>query len=220
MPPMFALDPEELANDSGKKILVSIVVTVVTATLSFVIGRDWGRYKARREWDSKEFLGRVIVSLNSFDAGTLKIRTVLERSIEEVFLNAVAIEKVLTAAKRCTPTQPILPIPPADRWYILNYALNAVAEHFAAGQLRLDAGLPVTKLRYAMFLTCEVLGDERIRKVRAMLVKEEHLLAFPYPDSLPKFESPLHANRIDTLRAAVSLYARERDNFLVLEACV
>ena len=71
-----------------------------------------------------------------------------------------------------------------------------------------------------MFLTCEVLGDERIRKVRAMLVKEEHLLAFPYPDTVPAFESPLHANRIDTLRAAVSLYARERDNFLVLEACV
>ena len=219
MPP-FAFDPEQIAHDSGQKILISAIVTVVTASLTFVIGRYWGRYKARREWHSKEFLGRVIVSLNIFDAGTLKIRTVLERSIEEVFLNAVAIEMVMTAAKQCTPTQPILPIAKADRWYILNYVLNAVAEHFAAGQLRLDAGLPVTKLRYAMFLTCEVLGDERIRKVRAMLVKEEHLLAFPYTDTLPAFESPWHANRIDTLRAAAGLYARERDNFLVLEACV
>ncbi len=217
---LAALDPSEIANDSGKRIVVSVIVTVVTAALSFVVGRYWGRYKARREWRSKEFLSRVIVSLNIFDGGTLKIRTVLERSIEEVFLNAVAIEKVLAAARTCTETQPVLPIAKADRWYLLNYALNAVAEHFAAGQIRLDAGLPVTKLRYALFLTCEVVGEERLRKTRVMLVREDVLRAFPYADTMPTLENPWHATRIDTLRKAATLLVAEPDNFLMMEVCV
>ena len=78
----------------------------------------------------------------------------------------------------------------------------------------------MTKVRYALFLTCEQVGPERIRKVRAMLVKEEHLVSFPYPDSLPKLENPWHDFRVQTLRTAAALYAREPDNFLVLEVCV
>ncbi len=217
---LFAQDAiADLASESGKRIAISLVVTVVTAAVTFVLGRYWGQYKARREWKAKEFLDRVIVSLNIFDEGRLKIRTVIERSLDEVFLNRVAIDKVLAAAKQCTVEVPILPIPPADRWYLLNYALNAVAEQFVAGLLRLDAGLPVTKLKYAVFLTCEVVGPERIRKVRVMMVREEHLRAFPYPDAMPDLENPWHADRIRTLRAAAALYAREPDHFLILEAC-
>ncbi len=210
----------DIANDSGKKILVSVIVAVVTGVFSFFVGRYWGWYKAHREWKSKEFLNRVIVSLNIFDAGVLKIRTVMERSLEEVFLNQVAIEKVLAAAKKCTPAQPMLPIPKEDRWYLLNFALNAVAEHFAAGQIKLDAGQPVIKVRYALFLTCEVVGDERIRKVRAMLIKQDHLINFPYPDTFPVLENPWHGVRIETLRIAAATYAKEPDEFLTLEVCV
>lgn len=217
MPP-FA-QAADLASESGKRIAISLAVTVITAAITFVLGRYWGRYKAEREWRSQEFLDRVIVSLNIFDGGTLKIRTVLERSLDEVFLNRVAVDKVLAAAKQCTVDMPILPVPPADRWYLLNYALNAVAEQFVAGLLRLDAGLPVTKLKYAVFLTCEVVGPERIRKVRVMMVREQHLLAFPYPESLPELENAWHADRIRTLRTAAALYSREPDHFLILEAC-
>ena len=210
----------DIANDSGKKILVSVIVAVVSGVFSFFIGRYWGWYKAHREWHSKEFMTRVTVSLNIFDAGILKIRTVMERSLEEVFLNQVAIDKVLSAAKKCTPDQPMLPIPKEDRWYLLNFALNAVAEHFAAGQIKLDAGQPVVKVRYALFLTCEVVGDERIRKVRAMLIKQDHLMNFPYPDTLPILENPWHVDRIKTLRIAAATFAREPDDFLTLEVCV
>src|SRR5687768_6038994 len=200
-PPLAdALD--DIATDSGKKIAVTIVVAAVTSVASFVVGRYWGRYRAYREWHRKEFLGRVIVSLNIFADGFLKIRTVMERSLEEVFLNQVAIDKVTAAAWRCTPESPILPIARDDRWYLLNFVLNAVAEHFAAGQIRQDAGEKVTVVRYALFLTAELVGDERIRKVRAMLVRQEHLTNFPYPDSLPKLENAWHEDRIKTLRKA------------------
>jgi len=165
-------------------------------------------------------MNRVIVSLNLFDDGYLKIRTILERNLDEVFLNQIAIRKVLSAAAACTPTQPILPIPREDRWYLLNFALNAVAEPFSTGLVKLDAGLQPLKVQYLLFLTCEVVGDERIRKVRVMLVKRETLREFPYADSLPKFENPWHEERIKTLRAAAALYATEPDHFLMLEVCI
>ena len=218
---LFAADDVEgFLSDSGKKIAVTIVVSVLTSLAAFVFGRYYGRWKAHREWESKEFLNRVIISLNILHDGTLKIRTVLERSIEEVFLNPIAIEKIQAAVKLCTPDNPILPIPKADRWYLLNFVLNAVAEHFVAGQLKLDAGRPVTTLRYALFLTCEVVGDERIRKVRAMLVRRDVLDDFPYFDSMPKLENPWHEDRIKTLRRASALLKSEPDNFLMLETCV
>ncbi len=210
----------DIATDSGKKLLTAVLVALVSGVASFLIGRYWGRYQAGRQWRKKEFLDRVIVSLNLFADGGLKIRTVLERSLDEVFLNRVAVDKVLAAARQCTADTPLLPIPKADRWYILNFVLNAVAEPFALGHIRRDAGQPVTVVRYALFLTAELVGDERIRKVRAMLVKADHLREFPYPDALPTLENPWHATRVATLRAAAKVYATDPDQFLTLEVCV
>ena len=61
----------ETLEKSGATILVAVLTTV----LSFTLGRWWGRWRARRQWQAKEFLGRIIVSLNSFQNDTLKIRT-------------------------------------------------------------------------------------------------------------------------------------------------
>jgi hypothetical protein len=210
----------QIGNDVTHRIIVTVVVAALTSTATFFAGRWWGRYKASRQWHRKEFLDRIIVSLNLFADGFLKIRTVLERSLDHVFLNPVAVEKVWTAAKATTADNPIMPVPKADRWYLLNFVLNAVAEFFADGQVRQDAGLPVTKVKYALFLTCELVGDERIRKVRAMLVRQELLENFPYADSMPKLENPWHDVRVVTLRKAAELYKKEPDNFLTLEVCV
>ncbi len=211
---------EDAGADVARRVAITIVVAAVTSTATFFAGRWWGRYKAGRQWHRKEFMDRVIVSLNLFADDTLRIRTVMERSLDEVFLNAVAVEKVLAAAKATTVHNPVLPIPKDDRWYLLNFVLNAVAEHFVAGHIRRDAGQPVAVVRYALFLTCELVGDERIRKVRAMLVRADVLAAFPYLDSLPTLENPWHADRIKTLRVAAALYPKEPDYFLTLEACV
>ncbi len=219
---LFGVDvnPDEVVNETTKRVLVTILVAAVTSTATFFAGRWWGRYKANRQWHAKDFLDRVIISLNIFADGYLKIRTVMERSLDEVFLNRLAVEKVNAAARATTVDNPIMPIAKDDRWFLLNFVLNAVAEHFVAGQIRLDAGQPVTKVRYALFLTCELVGEERIRKVRAMLVRADLLETFPYPDTLPKLENAWHDNRVVTLRKAADLYKREPDHFLTLEVCV
>jgi hypothetical protein len=219
---LFGVDliPDELVSKTAERVIITVLVAAVTSTATFFAGRWYGRYVAGQQWHKKEFLDRIIISLNIFADGYLKIRTVMERSLDEVFLNRLAVEKVNAAARATTVDNPIMPIAKDDRWFLLNFVLNAVAEHFVDGQIRLDAGQPVTKVRYALFLTCELVGEERIRKVRAMLVRRDVLENFPYPDTLPKLENAWHDNRVVTLRKAADLYKREPDHFLTLEVCV
>lgn len=212
--------PSDVSGDVVKRTIITVLVAAITSTATFFAGRWWGRYKASRQWHAKEFLDRVIVSLNIFADGYLKIRTVLERSVEEVFLNRLAIDKVEAACRKTTLENPIMPIEQKDRWFLLNFVLNAVAEHFVSGNIRQDAGQPVNVVKYALFLTCELVGEERIRKIRAMLVRVDVLENFPYEDSMPKLENPWHADRIKTLRVAAALYKKEPDHFLTLEVCV
>src|SRR5206468_221027 len=141
-----------------------------TTALSFAVGRLVGRRRAAREWSEKRFLGRINISVNSIVDGCLKIRSLAERSLEEIFLNPVAVEKVRAAAGQTTLDNPLLPLARDDCWFLLNFVLSAFAERFGAGVLRYDAGQPVQVLHYRLFLTCEKMGDDRIHKVRALLL--------------------------------------------------
>ncbi|MBN9122300.1 MAG: hypothetical protein J0I06_24700 [Planctomycetes bacterium] len=217
---LFGLDPGQVQDEYTKRVVVTILVAASTSGVTFVATWWWARRRARRQWFAKEFLDRIIVSLNIFTDGHLKIRTVLERSLDEIFLNRLAVAKVWAAARATTVDNPVMPIAKEDRWFLLNFVLNAVAEQFVMGHVRRDAGQPVTVVTYALFLTCELVGDERIRKVRAMLIRRDLLENFPYPDTMPTLENPWHADRIKTLRTAAELYKKEPDNFLALEVCV
>ena len=75
---------------------------IKVATAAGLMGAGWllGRWRARSEWRRKEFLSRLNVSLNIVRDGKLHIRTLLEKSCEEVFLNSVAAERVMAAARR------------------------------------------------------------------------------------------------------------------------
>jgi hypothetical protein len=212
----FLADPEVL-----NRILSGIAVFVCTTALSFFAGRWWGRYRAYQQWQKKHFLGRITVSLNSFADGWLKIRTVFERSLEEVFLNPVAVEKVRAASLRTTPNNPLLPIEPKDRWFMLNFVLNSVAERFNDGLVRYDAGENLRPVTYLLFLTCEVVGEDRLRKVRAMMLRKD-LLEGLVDREMPtlKLEQVWHADRITTLRRAAEIYRNEPDNFLPIEIYV
>ena len=78
-------------NDSLQKALASLAVLAATTVGSFVLGRWWGKRRARRQWERKSFLDRLNVSLNQFNDGKLQIRTLMERSLEQVFQNATTV---------------------------------------------------------------------------------------------------------------------------------
>jgi hypothetical protein len=202
------------------RVLSAIGIFFGTTVVSFAVGRWWGRHQAKKQWQNKLFLGRINISLNSISNGWLKIRTIFERSLEDVFLNPVAVEKVRWASQRTTTDNPVLPIAKEDRWYLLNFVLNAVAERFSSGPVRYDAGEPLRPVTYLVFLTCEVLDADRIRKVRAMMLRKELLEDFPFVDAMPKLERDWHRDRIVTLRRAAEIYRSEPDHFLPIEIYV
>ena len=99
-------------------------------------GAGWflGQWRARRKWQKKEFLDRLNVSLNTIQDGRLLIRTVLEKSCQEIFLNDLAVAAVTDASQRTTEGDPTLPLPQDDYWYYLNSVLNEVGEQFSEGR--------------------------------------------------------------------------------------
>ncbi len=190
---------------------------LVTALIMMAVGWYFGRRKAAADWRRKEFYDRLNVSLNSMTSGTLQIRTVLEKSCQDVFLNVVASEKVVECAKLTTANDPILPLPKDDYWYYLNSVLNEVAEKFSEGTVRRDMGLPVQTERYAICLTNENAGDLRTRKVRAMLVQTR--LLDNLPAEQPKLESPHHITRWETLKQLARERKANPHKFLEVEIC-
>jgi hypothetical protein len=188
------------------------------AAVSLAVGWYLGRQRARAEWQRREFLHRLNISLNVLRDGTLRIRTIAELSCEAVFLNKLAVATIDGAARRTTPEDPLLPLPQADYWYYLNAVLNEVAERFAEGHLRKDIGLPVDTAHYLLCLTSERDGEMRTRKIRAMLIRRELLQNLP--QTAPQFESPTHAIRWRTLQQMAKAYLSEPYKFLEVELCV
>ena len=140
---LVGLDGDAISTEYTKRIIITVLVAATTSTATFVFTWWWAKRRAARQWYSKEFLDRIIVSLNIFADGSLKIRTVFERSLDEIVLNKLAVAKVWAAARATTVENPVMPIAKEDRWFLLNFVLNAVAEHFVEGHIRRDAGLPV-----------------------------------------------------------------------------
>lgn len=193
-------------------------IKFVTAAVFMGIGWFFGKRRARSQWQKKEFLDRLNVSLTTISEGTLRIRTIIEKSCREVFLNSVAADEINAAARKTTEADPILPLSKEDYWYYLNAVLNEVAEKFADGQIKRDLGLPVQMTRYLICLTCEKAGAVRTQKVRAMLVQKKLLESLP--SETPKFESPSHSTRWETLQFLAKTYRQEPHKFLELELCV
>src|SRR5262249_25380518 len=87
---LFGLNADEVSTDYPKGIVVTVLVAATTSAATFLFTWWWARRRAYRQWHAKEFLDRIIVSLNIFADGFLKIRTVMEKSLDEIFLNKVA----------------------------------------------------------------------------------------------------------------------------------
>lgn len=189
------------------------------ATLLF--GIWWGRRRAAAEWKNKEFLDRINISLNIVKDGRLMLRTLAETTLDVIFLNTVAVEKVRAAAKKTTEENALLPLAPEDSWHLLNAVLNEISERFAEGCLLQDVAsarpdlTPPVVTRYVICLTCEKAGDMRIRKVRTMLIRKDLLLDLP--KETPAFEHPSHITRWETLQTMAKRFKDEPHLFIEMD---
>lgn len=197
-------------RDRGLQWLVALAITSLGGLVAW--------WKARQRWRRREFLDRINVSLNLLVDGKLLIRTLLEKSCQDIFLNRVAVKEVLKASGHTTPTDPLLPLPQEDYWYYLNAVLNEVGEKFSAGQIRRDLGEPVRRGLYLVALTFECAGEMKTRKIRAMVIRKELLVDLPA--ETPQFNSPHHITRWNTLQQMKAAYAATPWKFIEMELCV
>lgn len=207
--------------DTGVGLLADHWTKVLSGLAVFYLGRVLGRRRAIADWSRREFLNRLMISLNSLQPTAdgkrkLAIRTLLEKNLPEVLLNVYAVERVLAAAAKTTETDPILPLPKEDRWLVLNSVLNEIAERFAVGTLARDLGVAVESQPYVICLTNEVAGPVKTRKIRAMVVREDHLTSGAFEQEVT-LEAESHITRIDTLRRLRERYRTEPDLFLRVE---
>lgn len=205
--------------DSVRDLIQDHWIKFLTGIGFMALGWFIGKRRARAEWRRKDFYGRLNVSLNVLQPGKpLLIRTLIEKSCEEIFLNKVAVETVMDAARHTTEKNPILPLPKDDYWYYLNSVLNEMAEKFAAGELQRDLGKPVVSATYLVCLTSEAAGAIRTRKIRAMTIRKDVLTALPAEP--PAFERPWHNNRWDTLKILAEQYKANPEQFMEVELSV
>jgi hypothetical protein len=208
---------EEFFNILRTQIAEHWIKVLVAAGFT-ILGWFVGRWRAARDWKRREFFNRINVSLNTVVQGKLLIRTVLEKSCEEVFLNKVAVDHLLQAAAKTTIDNPIIPIEKEDRWFFLNAVLNELSETFAAGLFKREAGQGHESIRYLICLTNECDGEIKTRKVRAMVIRKDLLLKLA--EEPPQFESPNHSIRWKTLHAMKNMYATEPSHFIEAEIIV
>ncbi len=193
--------------------------TKLASGLAMMLLGWWiGKRRALSAWKKKEFLDRLNVSLNSIHEGKLLIRTVLEKSCQEIFLNTVAVDAVLEASRQTTASDSTLPLPKDEYWYYLNSVLNEIAEKFALGAVKRDLGQSVQVASYVICLTCESAGELKTRKVRAMLVQKK--LLDQLPAECPKLESPHHTTRWETLKQLAAERTKSPHKFLEIEIAI
>jgi hypothetical protein len=227
---VFIMPPLEQFLSSISEFLQDHAVKILTSAILVGVGWWLGFRRAKANWKKREFFDRVNISLNYIDDGTLIIRTLAETTCEKIFLNSAASETIQKAARKTTTADPLLPLPKDDYWYYLNAVLNELSEQFAVGALRKEQGQPVRAERYLVCLTSEAAGQIRMRKVRAMVIRKSLLLNLPtdIPTkttltaasvATPKFSSPNHATRWDTLRFMAAEYARSPWRFIEVDLC-
>ena len=211
------MDWHALAHDVWQ-FLRSHWAGALWSLLILIVGTWWGKRRARHEWANKRFLDRLNFSLNTIRDGTLQIRTLAEMNGRDVFLNDVAVERVIEATARTTATNPLLPLARDERWYYLNAVLNEVSERFAVGFVKRDMGIPVETRSYLICLTYESAGELKTRKVRAMVIQKSVLTNLPAEP--PRFERPHHATRYQTLQQLAAAYASDPTEFLDVELSI
>ncbi len=190
----------------------------VTAAGFTLLGWLVARYRAQREWTRREFFNRLNISLTSVVDGTLRIRTLSEKECTEIFLNKVAVDRLISIAQQTTKENPVIPISKEDSWFYLNSVLNELSEQFAEGLMKREAGRPVDAIRCLICLTNECDGDIKTRKIRAMVVRKDLLLNLP--ETQPALESPNHAIRWRTLQQMQKIYSSEPWRFIEAEIVI
>lgn len=174
--------------------------------------------KRRTDWQKGRFAQQINFSLNSLTQGEggqrmLLLRTLLEESAEQVWINDYGISRVLAAARRTTVEQPFLRITePRDRDIVMVAVLNVLSERFSDAFVARVLGLPAKTDTFLFGLTWERYGEMKTQKLRVMVIKQSELRAmFEAPENAAEIgvATASHRPRIATLRQMYALWTSQ-----------
>jgi hypothetical protein len=164
--------------------------------------------RRRTAWKQKSFLNQVNFSLNYIEDGQLCLRTLLELSATEVWLNDYGIKKVFNAAAQTRPDQPFIHLDDKeDMDFIKRAVLNVLSEKFAEAFLARSMNLPVRLAKYCFAITFENFPDMRTRKIRVLLMETETLKRLSDPQEKDFTVAEVrHQDRLTVLRMMRDIY--------------
>jgi len=136
--------------------------------------------KRRYDWQQGRFAQQVNFSLNMLvDEGgerTLLLRTLLEESAQQVWINDYGVSRVLKAARRTSVDRPFLQIADArDRDMVMIAVLNVLSERFSDAFVARALGIPARTDTFLFGLTWERYGEMKNQKLRVMVIKRSDL---------------------------------------------
>ena len=170
--------------------------------------------KRRYDWRLRRFTQQVNFSLNTVveaeGSRTLLLRTLLEDSAAQVWINDYGVGRVLKAARRTTVENPFLQIPEArDRDLVMIAVLNVLSERFSDAFVAQVLGMPTTTDTFLFGLTWERYGEMKTQKLRVMVIKRSDLESM-FDDRIDSREIHVteesHRPRINTLRRMYDLW--------------
>lgn len=170
--------------------------------------------RRRYEWRNSRFAQQVSFSLNTLvdrnGSKVLLIRTLLEDTAANVWLNEFGISKVVRAAGNTTLDNPFIEIEDQrDRDIVMVAVLNVLSERFSDAFIAQALGLPTSTDAFLYGLTWERYGEMKTQKLRVMIVKRSDLeTTFTDGDSLGQIGvlEDSHRPRVKTLSRMADIW--------------
>jgi len=185
--------------------------------LLLITGSAIGAVSIRRQydWRHRRFTQQVNFSLTTpverDGAEILLLRTLLEESAANVWLNEFGVSRVLKAARLTTREMPFLRIVQRhDRDLVMNAVLNVLSERFSDAFVARAVGVPIKTDSFLFGLTWERYGEMKTQKLRVILIKRTDLQSL-FDEGSGKREIGVieasHRPRIETLRRMFELWS-------------
>jgi hypothetical protein len=171
-------------------------------------------FQRRSAWAQKEFADQVNFSLNYVIDQTLALRTLLECTVKDVWLNEYGVRLVRAAARLTTAEQPFVMLQEqADREFVNRAVINTLSERFAGTFVAQALGGAVRSGNFIFAITYERYENMRTQKFRVLLMEERTLTELFGPGGNSgslKVTSPVFRDRLRTLKGLYDLYTKDQ----------
>lgn len=210
--------PDWMENVLESGVPVDELIALVISWIFFAIIY----FRKQRDWKKRRFYDKVNFSLNEVIDGKLTMRTLDEKSASDVWMNDLAVQEVLQAAKKTTVEDPFIDLEESDNFgFIKRCVLNNLSVRFAEVYVGRSVGLPVKTKEFVFGVTCEKYPDIRKHKVRVMVIAKDTLEKYFNPEAKDVWVDDsgkvTHRDRLKTLQAMGSLWSKKDEDLGVVE---